>query len=53
MSQFWRRVVDVNRGLLERTAALDAAHTCNSSVEMWWERRDLDIRVGAHGVDDE
>ena len=53
MIQFWRHMVDVIRVLLECTAALVVTRTCTSSVEMWWEKRNLDIHVGAHGVEED
>ena len=53
MSRCWCRMVDVIRVLLGRTATLDAARTCNSSIEMWWERKNSDILAGGRGVDGE
>ena len=53
MGQFWRRVVDVGRLLLESTSALYTTPTCTSSVVMRQEKKDRDICVGTRGVDDE
>ena len=46
-------MVDVSTLLLEHTDAVDVVRICTSSVVMWWERRDSNIRVGYHGVDNE
>ena len=53
MSRIWRYVVDASRVLLERSNTLDTASICTSFVKIWRERRDLDIRIGVRGVDDE